>query len=364
MYADYNNCSVNLACSILKYYGAQYNHNTLPYVDALLENKYKNVVLLLFDGLGVDALNYHLPQNSFLRTHLLQEYSAVFPPTTTAATTTIESGLTPCEHGWLGWKLYFSEISKTVDLFINTDSITKEPAEDYHVAKTYIPYKSIYEKINETGNARARSVFKFGMEVISDFDEFFKKITDVCSEAGPQYIYGYWEYPDHTMHKKGCYDDEVTEIIEDIDKRVEKFCSQLSDTLVLITADHGHCNLTHCFLSDYPEILQMMKRPISMEPRAASFHIKPEFLKEFPLKFKQIFGDDFILYTKNEIHKEKIFGDGIPHPKFDQFIGDFLAVAISNKGLLNSRNDTMFLSHHAGMTEKEMIIPLIAVPIK
>lgn len=29
MLIDYQNCIVNLACSILKYYGADYKHNTL-----------------------------------------------------------------------------------------------------------------------------------------------------------------------------------------------------------------------------------------------------------------------------------------------------------------------------------------------
>lgn len=106
MLIDYNNSLVNLTSSILMYFDAEYNHNTLKEVDEILKEKYKNVVVLLLDGLGVDALRHHLPEDSFFRRNMIKEYSAVFPPTTTAAITTMECGLTPFEHGWLGWSLY------------------------------------------------------------------------------------------------------------------------------------------------------------------------------------------------------------------------------------------------------------------
>jgi len=32
---NYNECLTNLACSIRKYFGLDYNHNTLNYIDEL-----------------------------------------------------------------------------------------------------------------------------------------------------------------------------------------------------------------------------------------------------------------------------------------------------------------------------------------
>ena len=171
MFVDYNNSIVNLACSILEYFGVESEHSTLKDVDELLKYKYKNVVILLLDGFGVDALQYHLSENSFFRKNLIKEYSTVFPPTTTSATTSIESGLTPLEHGWLGWSLYFSDIDKIVNAFINTEKDTESQVADYHVASKFLPYKSIYEKIEDTGMAKAYSVSKFGSNKIQTFDE-------------------------------------------------------------------------------------------------------------------------------------------------------------------------------------------------
>jgi len=65
------------------------------------------VVLMAFDGMGVDILEKHLPRESFLRENMIRYVTSVFPSTTTAAMTAYYSGLSPNEHGWLGWSLYF-----------------------------------------------------------------------------------------------------------------------------------------------------------------------------------------------------------------------------------------------------------------
>jgi hypothetical protein len=98
-----------------------------------------------------------------------------------------------------------------------------------------------------------------------------------------------------------------------------------------------------------------------METRAAAFYIKDEYLNDFPLEFHNNFGDDFLLYSKEEVMEKNIFGVGKMHPKFEEFIGDYLAVAISDKGIVYSQESKQFISNHAGMTEQEMKIPLIAI---
>lgn len=110
---NYDDSLVSLACSVLKRFGAPYTHGTLEDFDKLLAKGYKNVVVMLFDGMGTAILEKHKRVAPFLIEHNIRRISSVFPPTTTAATTSIETGLTPCEHGWLGWALYFKEVDKT-----------------------------------------------------------------------------------------------------------------------------------------------------------------------------------------------------------------------------------------------------------
>ena len=60
---------LSLISSILRHYGAAPRHPTLPAADALLEKGFRNVLLLLFDGMGREILARHLPEESFLRRH-------------------------------------------------------------------------------------------------------------------------------------------------------------------------------------------------------------------------------------------------------------------------------------------------------
>ena len=71
MFVDYDHSIVSLSCSILKHYGAEYHHKTFEPMDELLQHPYKHVVIMLFEGLGMEVLRRHLPENSFLRSHAL-----------------------------------------------------------------------------------------------------------------------------------------------------------------------------------------------------------------------------------------------------------------------------------------------------
>ena len=64
---NYNECLANLACSIRKYFKLDYKHNTLDYIDKILdEYKPKNVVTILCDGMGSNIIDRVLDKEDFL----------------------------------------------------------------------------------------------------------------------------------------------------------------------------------------------------------------------------------------------------------------------------------------------------------
>lgn len=103
----------------------------------------------------------------------------------------------------------------------------------------------------------------------------------------------------------------------------------------------------------------MLVRPISIESRATCFYVKEEHTQQFKEEFYKAFGNDFLLFSKTEILEGNLFGEGQAHRKFEEFIGDFLAVAIGDKGIAYSPKSKQFLSNHAGMTKQEMMVPFI-----
>ena len=383
---DYNNCLVNLANSILSRFNVETTADTLPLADEYLKKDYKKVVVLLLDAMGISILEKHLSRDGFFRSHLAGAYNSVYPPTTVAATTSIMSGLYPNEHGWLGWDMYIPKLDKNVTIFQNIEQYKEKEgakpvgyddsgvpvwdensmnkavqAADYNVAWTEIPYKSIIDKINDAGG-KAYFSMPFMPPYPQDFDSILGRVRELCAESGEKYIYAYWHQPDNIMHRTGTASDETHEVIIDLEKKVEELASELSDTLLLITADHSHMDSRNICILDYPEVVECLKLMPSIEPRTLNMYIKEEKKKEFPEIFMRNFGDDFLLLSREEVLEEKVFGIGEDREGLSEMIGDYVAFATKDTSTFVSHLEAQMMpGGHAGLTEEEIIIPLIVV---
>lgn len=356
---DYENSILNLSCSILQHFGVKPEHHTLPAVDEILSRNYKHVVVVLLDGLGMNILEKHLTYKDFLRRHLLTDYSSVFPPTTTAATTTFLSGKSPVEHGWLGWDVYFEKEDKTVTCFFNTLQDSTSQAADYNIPEKYIPYENIIDKINKAGVGKAYGVFPFGIEPHPEINNWIETVRKHCHTDEKNFVYAYWKQPDSDLHLKGTNSNDISKLVQELNAKMTYLCEECPETLFFITADHGHTDIRNeTLVEDYPEIAEMLIRQTSIEPRAISFYVKPEFLEKFPAKFNEKLGNDYMLLTKQQALEMELFGPGNPNQNLTG-IGDFVAAACGEKTLLWNKNSKHFKSHHAGLTENEMRIPLI-----
>ena len=359
MKPNYNECITNIACSVLKYFEVPYKHETIKEIDDLLKTNPKNVVVILYDGMGYNLINRILDENSFLRTNMIKAISSVCPSTTTASTTSMLSGLNPCEHGWLGWDTYIKPEDKIVTLFTNKLKDTEDEAADYYVADKYLGYKDLKEQI-DAGKYNASIVFPFGNYITYvDLSDMNNKILEECNKPGKRYIYAYYEDPDATMHMTGTDSIETKNVFNLIDKSTSELCDKLNDTLLIVTADHGHLNSESIMLPDYEDLYNTLATDTSIEPRFCSFNVKEGMEEEFVKLFNKYFKDDFILKTKEEIIEEKWFGIGEEHKEFRNSIGDYIAIATGDKYLRYRTPKHYFLSHHAGITEDEMKIPLI-----
>lgn len=364
-FPEYTNCIANLANSILEEFGIkEEGRQNLKALDPYLAKGYENIVVILLDGMGKCIVEKNLDRDGFFNTHLRCTYSSVFPPTTVAATTSIASGLNPCEHGWLGWDCYYPEIDKNVSVFLNTETGTNNQAADYNVAWTYYGYESVTSKIRANGG-NAYEVAPFVDPFPDNFGTICEQIKNLCKKPGKKYIYSYWNEPDHIMHEKGCYGIEAKQTLRTLEKQVQQLCEELENSLVIVTADHGHVDSKGVSITDYPRITECFVRMPSIEPRALNLFIKEEKKEQFEHEFKKEFGDKFLLWTKKQILQNKIFGTGTVHPDFDKMLGDYLAIAIDDLSIYSTREEAdYFIGVHAGLTEDEMTIPLIVAEKK
>lgn len=358
MNIDYDNSLVSLSNSLLKFYECETHHKTLKVLDdALNEDKPKNIVLVICDGMGSKISDINLNENDFLRRNRIAEISSVFPPTTTAALTSICSGLTPCEHGWLGWDSYIPPINETVTLFLNTIKDTNIQVRDYSITKKYLNYKSIFDSISEKCELiKLESFVLKGSNVLQTMIDTTKK---ECKRKGKKFIYFYYDEPDCTCHELGYDDKTVVALYKTINDRLESMCASLKDTTVIIVADHGHLTCEPITLSKYQDIFNTLERTISIEGRACNFFVKESEIDKFKELFNKYFNKDFDLYTREEVINNHFFGKGKEHPLFRSSLGDFLAIAKTNKYFRYNDASVLLKSMHAGTSEMETKVPLI-----
>ena len=151
------------------------------------------------------------------------------------------------------------------------------------------------------------------------------------------------------------------------EKRIEELASNvLEDTLMIISADHGHKDIEKIHtLLDYPEILECLYMPISLESRVVGFWVKENMRKEFEERFNNIFKDEFLLMTKEEFLDKNFLGYGDKHPKIDDFLGNYIALSTSSSII---KIETFLVegkpvkkSTHCGLSKEEMEVSLIVI---
>ena len=112
------------------------------------------------------------------------------------------------------------------------------------------------------------------------------------------------------LHQYGCESNEAKEFVLDTEKKIENLYNTLIDTntLLIISADHGHKDIEKVYdILDMEDIEDCLILPPSLESRCTAFWVKEEKKTEFEQIFQERFGEEFILYTKEEFLKKNMF---------------------------------------------------------
>jgi predicted AlkP superfamily pyrophosphatase or phosphodiesterase len=362
-FPDYTKNIINVSSTFNKMLGHSTNIATLSKLEEYLKKDYKNVVFIILDGFGINPIKINLDKNNILRKNIKQTLTSVFPSTTTNATTTLMSGDYPFNHGWFGWSVYFDELEKAVMLYMDRDYYTGEKIDSSFV-RNKLPFTAYYNDAKnydvntvlptyiKDGNAREHYPY-------NSKKEMFENIKKCCLKDGKQFIYSYCDEPDHTMHDYGVASKEAKDVIMDLSSYIEDLHKSLKDTLIVITADHGHIDIDgYIEIYKNKELLKCLDKPMYLEPRATSFKVKEEKREEFKKIFNKCYHKDFKLFEVDYLVKRGVFGPF--NDKNRVLLGDYIAVCKTNKQFVFDENSNEFKGHHTSLT-KEMLVPLIII---
>lgn len=300
----------------------------------------------------------------------------MYPSTTTAALTTYYSGKPPYETGWIAWSQYFKEYGRAIDMLSHLESYKHESIKDakMDVFKEVVNYKTIFEQIEEASNIKTYEIMpsysdrRAKRTIKADsIDEIVDNILMLDKNSEEKFVMAYSDNPDGLLHKYGTDSDEVKNFIKETESKIEQMCKKLSDnTIVIISADHGHKNINnpHTIL-DYEDLEECFLIPPALESRCLTFWIKSDMKKEFEKRFNNKFDKEFWLMTKEEFLDKNFLGFGEKHKKIDEFLGDYVAVSISDS-MINietylAPGKPLKKSAHCGLTKEEMEVPVIVI---
>ncbi|MDH4273514.1 MAG: alkaline phosphatase family protein, partial [Gammaproteobacteria bacterium] len=138
-----------------------------------------------------------------------------------------------------------------------------------------------------------------------------------------------------------------------------------TDTLLLVTADHGLIDTSsehQLVLNDHPELMAMLRHPLSGEPRATYCHVKPGTHAAFKRYIETHLAESVALFESRILVEQGYFGNAVGDAEFLNRIGDYVLIMRGNwviKDYLPTERAFTQVGVHGGLTEDELLVPLI-----
>ncbi len=360
MYIDYTRSIVTLPATLLRHHGLPSPHPAHPLFARLLAHDYDHVVFVVLDGLGMNLVEA-MDDKAWLKRHTVESLQSTFPSTTVAATTSLLTGLTPYESGHIGWFQYVQPEATHYTVFTKHDYYdpTKHIAPSVHAK---FAHERVLDRIDEAhSHVAAAHVFPTPIDADghTTLAEGFERVKRFQAEHPRTVVYLYSTEPDLTQHVHGVHSKATQAVLRSLDEAIASYASTLGrNCLMVATADHGLTDVTPLPIMENLALTKTFLRNPAVEPRATAFFIKPGLHNAFVKLFNATYGEDFTLYTAEYVLESGMLGRGKKHPLVDDTIGDFLAVAKTNK-YFELVPGTSFKAHHAATTPDEMRVPFV-----
>ncbi len=387
---DYEKLNVkNLSSLIKKIYGLNSaGLSGLPSYSVDDFGGVNNVVLVVLDGLGFNRLSKHLNDHDGLFAELAQKgvlkaATTTFPSTTATVLTSIFTGLSPAEHGIIGFQMFsrkYGVVFSTLDMKqVYGHSRQVNIAEDF--SEKIDPWMSSLENAGvRTLIAMPASIAYDGLSRVTYRNQAIiprRMLSDMLVQSGKvldqtekTFLVMYYSGIDNLEHKYGPYTQEVSLEIENLECSFKNFINKIPDqtkkqTLMIFTADHGVAETRRTYyIKDMPEVNSRLMLPPVGDGRATFLYSYPGQSEALANAFRKDVGD-FKLFKSSDLIKAGAFGQTGNEAALRQIVGDFSALATGKSTLqypfYEEDRDSEMLGSHGGLTAEEMIVPVLSI---
>jgi predicted AlkP superfamily pyrophosphatase or phosphodiesterase len=355
------------------------------------------IVFFLVDAFGWCFYEKYKGSSSFLgkieEGGVVSKLTSQFPSTTTAHVTTAFTGDPVYEHGLYEWFYYEPEVDDIITALLFKEARKKgiETLKNKNIdPKSFLPKKSFFKDLLENGvkstvyqpssinDSTYSTTMCKGSTVkgYHEYEDLFESLSKyLIKNNEKEYFYVYLPEIDHVAHEKGNSSEEfkcaVGKFLKQLDEFYEKGKESFTDTIVMISADHGQVDTdlsTKQYLNKMiPNIetyLMKNKNNELMSPagycRDLFLHVKEEHL----FTVKKIIENELqhlvYVYTFEELKEKGFFGN--PTKRMLERCGNLILLPKDNNHIWWYEKDVFELTLiglHGGASKNEMEIPFL-----
>lgn len=399
-YSKYN--FANIPGTILNHFAIPTRHQ-LPSNVLLDSLPTKKVLFLLIDAFGWNLFQQFADTSTVLRRFLnegvVSQLTSQFPSTTTAHVTTMHTNQPVGQHGMFEWNYYEPRVDAVISPLLYSFSgdsvrgtlraVDVDPFSIFPRQSMY-PILTRHEIASYVFANQAYAASPYNQAITggathkiahSDFGQALDQLAEaVLHENGRAYYYLYWGDLDALCHVHGPESQEARQelwsILDAIESRLLQPLSAASDTLLLIGADHGQDkidpNKTIYLNQLIPGISRLFRTtkngwPIVPGGSCRSFFL---YLKEEELRS----GHELLTRKLDGVAQVMLVEHLIEQGYFGPQVSDTFLARAGNIVIVPNQGETVwwhvpgkfevgYKGFHGGLSQDEMLIPLLALPL-
>jgi len=349
-------------------------------------------ILLVVDGFGYNQYLKHIKENPFLTKlttkGVVEPLTSVFPSQTTNALTTLNTGLTPQEHGLFEYFIYLKNIGIVNALRFECIDHKNKQLNNENLNKLLIKGETIHNRLKANGiktfthinatnatNACSKLIFQ-GSTIVpatktSDMIVQLRKKLE--NSDGNAYFFVHIDTLDTIAHEYGPnsyeYSAELALITYLLNKElVQKINPKTAqETLLLLTADHGEIAVNPketIYLPKTALHLQTAENhkpiPPTGSPREIFLHIKTEKLTQTKDWLTQKIGNKAQIIETKKAAEKRLFGLGTASEEFFERTGNLMILPYGHETIWFENPEGRkipYLGQHGGLNKQEMLVP-------
>ncbi len=321
------------------------------------------IVLVVLDGLGWEQLRARPALTPTLHAMVGGHITSVAPSTTATALTSITTGLTPGEHGVVGYRMAIDDqIMNSLrwwsadrgDLRRQIPPDTVQPYEPFLGQRVEYVSKAEFATTGFTGaHLRGARLHCYRTTAV-----MVNEIARVVRDGAP-FVYAYYDGVDKVAHEYGL-DDRYDAEVGFVDRLVGDVIAAVpAGTQVFVTADHGQVDCGHDLRPISDDVLALTAG-LSGEARFRWLHAAPGAERDLLDAALDAHGSDTWVRSLDEMIDDAWFGPSMRNEVRRRY-GDVALLPFEPFGFDDPDDGGPFplIGRHGSLTAAEMLVPLL-----